>query len=380
MKLITTSLIAAALTSSVIVAKADESLDKSDTSSVVSSLVNSDKDMSIPSNAAIASFKAKSSLDDVTNQYKLVEQLHQDVVKEACSVSNNDSTIVANSNNVVKTTPALNVLVDAFTSALNDLQSSNAKLCEAQDNLVAAATTDDDKLVKLDEALALEKSKLSQASAYASTVRNNDITTNDKSVKALDDALSTQTYIVAKSESKITTLSETKATLLASKQQPSTPEVKPDEDVEIEVEPEVEPAETSTITQADPTPITYDTSVTKDTLISTNMGANTYPWGQCTWYVKNLCSWVGNYWGNALDWGASASASGFIVNSTPAVGSVAVFAPGAAGADANYGHVAVVTAIIDNDTIEIYEGNVGGTGATGSRLVNISSAQYVHSS
>ena len=375
MKLITTSLIAAALTSSVIVAKADESLDKADKSSVVSSLVNSDKDMSIPSNAAIASFKAKSALDDVTNQYKLVEQLHQDVAKEARSVSNNDSTIVANSNNVVKTTPALNVLVDAFTSALNDLQSSNAKLDEAQDNLVAAATTDDDKLVKLDEALALEKSKLSQASAYTSTVRNNDVTTNDKNVKALDDALSTQTDIVAKSESKIATLSETKTALLASKQQPATPEVKPDADATADVE----PAETSTITQADPKPIAYDTSVTKDTLISTNMGANTYPWGQCTWYVKNLCPWVGNYWGNALDWEASASASGFVVNSTPAVGSVAVFAPGAAGAS-GYGHVAVVTAIIDNDTIEIYEGNVGGIGVTGSRLVNISSAQYVHSS
>ena len=39
--------------------------------------------------------------------------------------------------------------------------------------------------------------------------------------------------------------------------------------------------------------------------------ANSYPWGQCTWGVKVLAPWVGNYWGNAAQWTASAASAGF---------------------------------------------------------------------
>ena len=76
----------------------------------------------------------------------------------------------------------------------------------------------------------------------------------------------------------------------------------------------------------------------------TAVPGNSYYAGQCTWYVKNTLSWVGNFWGNANQWAASAAAAGRLVDSNPTVGSVAVFMPGVAGAS-SYGHVAVVTGV-----------------------------------
>ena len=72
-----------------------------------------------------------------------------------------------------------------------------------------------------------------------------------------------------------------------------------------------------------------------------------YAVGQCTWYVKNRAPWVGTYWGNGAQWGASAAADGYTVNGTPAAGAVVVFAAGQSvggewTADGTYGHVAYV--------------------------------------
>lgn len=84
--------------------------------------------------------------------------------------------------------------------------------------------------------------------------------------------------------------------------------------------------------------------------------ANTYPVGQCTWGVKALAPWVGNYWGNAKDWIASAQAAGYSVGTQPTVGSVAVW-PGDGG---GYGHVAVVTAVQSPSNIQVSESNYAG--------------------
>ncbi|MGR3742450.1 CHAP domain-containing protein [Companilactobacillus sp. DQM5] len=105
-------------------------------------------------------------------------------------------------------------------------------------------------------------------------------------------------------------------------------------------------------------------------------GANTYPAGQCTWYVKNRASWVGNYWGNAANWANSARAAGFLVNGTPEVGSVAVFAPGVAYASA-YGHVAYVESVNGNGTVTISEANFAGQ-SYHVRTVSIAGVQFIH--
>lgn len=81
---------------------------------------------------------------------------------------------------------------------------------------------------------------------------------------------------------------------------------------------------------------------------------NTYPIGQCTWGAKEAAPWVGNYWGNANQWPASARRAGFTTGSTPRVGAVAVWTGG------YYGHVGVVTAVESNTRIRIRESNYAG--------------------
>ncbi|WP_251855535.1 CHAP domain-containing protein [Enterococcus italicus] len=87
--------------------------------------------------------------------------------------------------------------------------------------------------------------------------------------------------------------------------------------------------------------------------------SNTYPVGQCTWFVKNRATWVGNRWGNANQWPASARANGFRVDNSPEVGSVVVFLNGAQYSDATYGHVGYVVSVA-NGVITIEEGNYAG--------------------
>ena len=89
-----------------------------------------------------------------------------------------------------------------------------------------------------------------------------------------------------------------------------------------------------------------------------NDKTNTYPIGQCTWGVKSLADWVGNYWGNANEWGASARKAGYTTGSTPQVGSVVVF-PNVIYEGINYGHVAYVTHVYDDGSIEVMEANYG---------------------
>jgi surface antigen len=108
---------------------------------------------------------------------------------------------------------------------------------------------------------------------------------------------------------------------------------------------------------------TTDTNSSTNTNTNNNQNntvvdsTNTYPYGQCTWYVKSQLSWVGNWWGNAADWTSSARAAGHSVSATPTVGAVAYFAPGVQGADSTYGHVAVVDSVNANGTVNISEAN-----------------------
>ena len=92
---------------------------------------------------------------------------------------------------------------------------------------------------------------------------------------------------------------------------------------------------------------------------NTVSSTNTYPYGQCTWYVKGDLNWVGNYWGNAVDWASMAVAAGHTVNSVPTVGSIAYFAAGVQGAS-SYGHVAVVESVNADGTVTISEANYAG--------------------
>lgn len=91
-----------------------------------------------------------------------------------------------------------------------------------------------------------------------------------------------------------------------------------------------------------------------------NSDASSYPTGQCTWGVKTVAPWVGDYWGNGGQWAESAARDGFRTGNTPEVGSVASWD------DGGYGHVAYVTDV-DPATgyVKVLEANYNGDQSIG---------------
>lgn len=105
------------------------------------------------------------------------------------------------------------------------------------------------------------------------------------------------------------------------------------------------------------------------------------PWnfykGQCTsfaaWAVRSRLginfsnSYKGQHWGNAINWDNAARAAGISVSGTPRAGDVAVRNSGA------YGHVAFVTKVNANGTIEIDEYNFVRSDAYSHRTATVGS-------
>ena len=91
-----------------------------------------------------------------------------------------------------------------------------------------------------------------------------------------------------------------------------------------------------------------------------NSDASSYPTGQCTWGVKTVAPWVGDYWGNGGQWAESAARDGFRTGKTAEVGSVASWD------DGGYGHVAYVTDV-DPATgyVRVLEANYNGDQSIG---------------
>lgn len=91
-----------------------------------------------------------------------------------------------------------------------------------------------------------------------------------------------------------------------------------------------------------------------------NSDASSYPTGQCTWGVKTVAPWVGDYWGNGGQWAESATRDGFRTGKTAEVGAVASWD------DGGYGHVAYVTDV-DPATgyVKVLEANYNGNQSIG---------------
>ena len=98
-------------------------------------------------------------------------------------------------------------------------------------------------------------------------------------------------------------------------------------------------------------PSAYKSKI-KDTNFTATSSTNTYAFGQCTWYVYNRMQELGtpveNGLGNGADWYKNTKAKGYKTDTQPHVGWAVSFSQGADGADATYGHVAVVEAISDD--------------------------------
>lgn len=120
---------------------------------------------------------------------------------------------------------------------------------------------------------------------------------------------------------------------------------------------------------------------------STGNSGNAYPARQCTWWAyirrQQLGLPVGSYLGNGGQWASKARALGYLVNNTPHVGAVIVFAPGQRVtnwyASAAYGHVAIVERVNSDGSVLISEGGTKCPYIPYSEVVyNASSFQYVH--
>ncbi|MFT8702403.1 COG3942 and LysM peptidoglycan-binding domain-containing protein [Oenococcus oeni] len=134
---------------------------------------------------------------------------------------------------------------------------------------------------------------------------------------------------------------------------------------------------TYTATSTSSSSSTTSNSGVSSSYATTSSSTNTYTYGQCTWYVKNMLSWVPNGLGNAYQWASAAAAEGYTVNNTPTVGSVVVFQAGQAYAG-SLGHVAVVTAVYGDGSIRISEGNYAGLATNTRTVTSASSYQYIH--
>ncbi|ASO69128.1 CHAP domain-containing protein [Streptococcus pyogenes] len=128
-------------------------------------------------------------------------------------------------------------------------------------------------------------------------------------------------------------------------------------------------------TQFSEVPVGYKRSQPQNVL---TYKSETYSFGQCTWYaynrVKELGYQVDRYMGNGGDWQRK---PGFVTTHKPKVGYVVSFAPGQAGADATYGHVAVVEQIKEDGSILISESNVMGLGTISYRTFTAEQASLL---
>ncbi len=90
-------------------------------------------------------------------------------------------------------------------------------------------------------------------------------------------------------------------------------------------------------------------------------GSNGYDYGFCTWYVASQINVPAN-WGNASTWAFYAALSGWNVSSKPVVGAIAQTALAAGGE----GHVAIVTAVNPDGTVQVRDMNgIAGWGRVG---------------
>ena len=97
---------------------------------------------------------------------------------------------------------------------------------------------------------------------------------------------------------------------------------------------------------------TFNPASDDDVVVNTPTDyGNSYPVGQCTWGVKELAPWASNWWGNANTWAIYASAQGYRVGNVPVVGAIAVWDGG------EYGHVAYVTDVQSENSIQVLEAN-----------------------
>ena len=246
------------------------------------------------------------------------------------------------------------------------LTTQQAELEAAQVALAAELATAQDEKTSLVSAKSTAESVA--ASTAASVAQSQAIAESEAAAQAV--ASSEAAAFVAQSEAAATseaTVSETATSEVA--QEPVSSETSettqaPAAPATSEAQPEsAAPAASEAPAPASEAPVASEAPApaAETPKVSAASTPNTYPVGQCTWGAKSLASWVGNYWGNAKNWIASAQAAGHSVGTTPVAGAIAVWPNDGGG----YGHVAYVTSASGANSIQVMESNYAGNMSIG---------------
>ena len=272
---------------------------------------------------------AVSESEDLKNEDIKSEDVKEEVVEEVKSETTTEQAeVISNeTNNEVQETPIVEPVVETkvdevVSEVKEEVKEESPKLEDTSINEV------------VDTKVETEKPVVEETNVEAPVAETPVVEEKHEDVKALDEIKPVETTTEVKEEPKAEPIVE------QPKEEPKVEETK--------VETPVVEAVASKPTLTNPI----------------NDKINTYPIGQCTWGVKTLADWVGNYWGNANEWGASARKAGYTTGSTPQVGSVIVF-PNVIYEGINYGHVAYVTHVYDDGSIEVLEANYLGNQSIG---------------
>lgn len=101
-----------------------------------------------------------------------------------------------------------------------------------------------------------------------------------------------------------------------------------------------------------------------------NGGPNGYAYGYCTWYVKNIRTDIGGYWGDGSEWLNSARAAGYATGSQPRAGAI--------GVAVSYNHVVYVNSVNGDGSVNISEMNYEGWNVASSRTASASEFLYIY--
>ncbi len=135
----------------------------------------------------------------------------------------------------------------------------------------------------------------------------------------------------------------------------------------------IAPVETETAAAVTSAP-SRSTAAASKPAASTARGStsgNGYSYGYCTWHVKNLRPDLPNNLGNANTWASRAAAQGYATGSKPRAGAVAMATTG-------YMHVAYVTSVNGDGTVNLSEMNFKGWGVVSSRTAPANQFVYIY--
>ena len=267
---------------------------------------------------------AVSESEDLKNDDIKSEDVKEEVVEEVKSETTTEQAkVISNeTNNEVQETPIVEPVVETkvdevVSEVKEEVKEESHKLEDTSVNEV------------VDTKVETEKPVVEETNVEATVAETPDVEEKHEDLKALDEIKPVETTTEVKEEPKAEPVVE------QHKEEPKVEETK---------------VETTVVEAFASKPVLTN---------PINDKSNTYPIGQCTWGVKSLADWVGNYWGNANQWGDSARKAGYTTGDVPIVGSVVVF-PNVMYEGVNYGHVAYVTHVYDDGSIEVMEANYAG--------------------